>query len=331
MKQERAQELYSDYLEGTLTPAMRLALEQHFQADPSARADYDEFAATYNLFDAGPSTDVDVPRGFRAKVLELAAAEQAQRQQERSQGVLGWFRSLNPRQAFAGASVSVAAVASLLVILFHPGGPIGVSPGSVGPPLGYVSTVSTVIQSVSTEQRADGNTYHDFKVHLPGNVAEAAVTADVITSLDQITDPAARQQDAVSALASPQILTNDESLQIPVALGAVPPVGTTLNLLVQWQPTNGNAAGAQVIFAPVGDANPASLTTPTDGTFYSALQTIASGDGVTVIVDASNPPTQKITVPANADDALGALQNIANQADYSVQKLPNGDYQIYKP
>ena len=331
MKQERAQELYSDYLEGTLSPAMRLALEQHFQADPAARADYDEFAAMYTLFDSRPETDVDVPRGFRAKVLELAATEQAQRQQERSRGVFGWLRGVDRRTATTRIGLTFAAAASLLVIFLHPTGTGGVAPGGEIPIIGYSPSVSTVIQSVTTEQRTDGNTYHDFHVHLPSTVAEAAVTASVITSLDQITDPTARTQGAVSALANPQVLTNDESLQIPIALGAVPPAGMTLNLLVQWQPTNGGTAGAQVIFTPVGASDPASLTAPTDGTLYSALQAVASGYGVTVVADASSPQTQKVTMPASSSNADEALQTIAAQAGYSLQTLPNGDYQLYKP
>ena len=43
MKTERARELYSDYAEGVLSPALAQALEQHFASEPDARADYDQF------------------------------------------------------------------------------------------------------------------------------------------------------------------------------------------------------------------------------------------------------------------------------------------------
>ena len=50
----------------------------------------------------------------------------------------------------------------------------------------------------------DGNTYHDFDVHLPASIPHATVTAYVVTATDQITDPTARAASATPALAQPQ-------------------------------------------------------------------------------------------------------------------------------
>ena len=54
-------------------PALRLALEQHFEADPAARADYAQFARVYALLEQPGHAEVEVPLGFRAKILERVA------------------------------------------------------------------------------------------------------------------------------------------------------------------------------------------------------------------------------------------------------------------
>ena len=93
MKPERAQELYSDYAEGTLTPALRQALEQHFEADPAARADYAQFSQVYALLEQPLGEELEAPLGFRAKILERAAEQQGRRETSvsRAAGWLGWW------------------------------------------------------------------------------------------------------------------------------------------------------------------------------------------------------------------------------------------------
>ena len=95
MKTERARELYTEYAEGTLSPALSQALEQHFEADPDARADYEQFQQVFALLDEPLSDEVEVPLGFRAKVLELAAEEHARREAAPTRratiSLTGWF------------------------------------------------------------------------------------------------------------------------------------------------------------------------------------------------------------------------------------------------
>ena len=94
MKPERAEELYSDYAEGTLTPALRQALEQHFEADPSARADYARFAQIYTFLEQPLEDEAEVPLGFRAKILERVAAQQTQRETTWNQRLADTVRRL---------------------------------------------------------------------------------------------------------------------------------------------------------------------------------------------------------------------------------------------
>jgi len=82
MKLERGQELYSEYRDGSLSPAMRMALEQHFQTDDSARADYDNFARAMSLLENTSFEELEAPHGFRASVMERVAAAHAAREQK---------------------------------------------------------------------------------------------------------------------------------------------------------------------------------------------------------------------------------------------------------
>ena len=135
MKLERAQELYTDYAEGTLSPSLRLALEQHWAADPAARADFDRFRQMLALLDAGEAPVIEVPLGFRARVLEMAAQEKSARENTPARRafltVTGFFRAPGPRRATGGALAALAAAAVVGVFFLHAGSGNG-RIGSIG-------------------------------------------------------------------------------------------------------------------------------------------------------------------------------------------------------
>ena len=336
MKQERAQELYSDYAEGTLAPALRQALDQHFEADPSARADYARFARVYSLLEQPLEADVDVPLGFRANILERVAAEQNRREttfSTRAAGtVSGWFSTVPHRRMTGGALAGLAAAALVGVLFFHP----NPKPGAVdGGNLGLPMTSSTipadpaVIQKVDLEAGANNNSYQTFHLHLPASVPAATVSAYVVTATEQITDPA-HLSEATPALKAEHI-ANNMGISIPIAPLQAPPAGSTLNLLVQWTPDDPKLeAGTEVVFRPFGDANPATAA-PVGANFLDAMQAVAAHYGATVVVDADAIPTQTFSSDFSAPGAGAPLQTLATAAGYSVQTLPDNTFYIYDP
>jgi len=331
MKLERAQELYSDYSEGTLTPALKMALEQHFDADASARADYDQFAALYTLMEMPDAQEVEVPLGFRAKILERVSAEQAKRETSLSQRAAstftGWFSAVPHRRATGGVFAALAAVALIGVLFFHQqmgnqfhGGFVPPSPAIVTPEM---------IQKVDTQVGTDSNNYHMFHLHLPATVPAATVNAYVVTATEQITDPA-HLSDATPALKD-QHLTNHQGVQIPIAPQQTPPVGSTLNLLVQWTPDDPKQnSGSEVVFTPFGAADP-TMAAPANTNFLDAMQAVASHYGATVILEADAVPTEKVTPDFTASDAATPLGTLAKSASFSIQSLPNNTYYVYDP
>ena len=330
MKPERAQELYSDYAEGTLVPALRQALEQHFEADPPARAEYARFKQVYALLEQPLESDVDVPLGFRANILERVAAEQNRREttfKTRAAGTItGWFSTVPHRRATGGALAGLAAAALVGVLFFHPGG--GGIRGNILPtPTPVILSDPAIIQKVDTMVGQDNNTYHQFHLHLPPNIANAMVKAYVVTATEQITDPA-HLSEATPALTE-QHLSNHLGISIPIAATEMPPAGATLNLLVQWTPDDlSQPAGSEVVFTPFGTANPATAA-PVRANFLDAMQAVAAHYGATVVVDADSVPTQTISGDFSASNAASPLQAMAAAEGYSVQTLPDNTFYVY--
>jgi len=340
MKIERAQEIYSDYEEGTLSPPMKLALEQHFEGDSAAREDYEDFSRLFGLLSETSTDEVEVPYGFRAKILERVAMEDAYRQASRKTGFLESLRNLflqpGSREA-SGALAAVIVVAIVAgVVMKQPR--TSVHTGGMGPALGGVFTtspepVTTVIQGVNERTSADGTIYHDFRVHLPDNMPNAYVNAYAISATDQILDPAVRERDAMPVLKSAQYLTNDETMKIPVALVRQVPAGSTLNILVEWR-TNGATVptGAQVIFAPLTavDSVTPSTAPASNGNFFDSLQTIASAYHATVIADATTAPITTVHSWSPGNDVTSALNTVASAAGYAVKPLDKDTYLVYR-
>lgn len=327
MKTERARELYSDYAEGTLSPAMRLALEQHFETEPAARADYDQFSRIYALLDSADAPEVDVPLGFRAKVLELAAQEQAKRGASlQPRSLLDWFRPSSRRWATGGlAALAVVGLAIFVPRVIAPG---TVEQGNVGG--GIMATrrnaPASVITGVSTQATTQGGTQYLFHVHLPRAVPDATVTAFVATDADLLLNPATRAQ-ATPALKQPQTLANDEEMQIPITLQRAAAPGNTLNMYVAWQTGDTRTSGAQIAFTPIAGAGRGAATTP--GGLLDALQQISSAYGVTVIADAAVIPSQTAQADVSSSDALTALKSVTEPFKYDVRTLPDGSFHVF--
>lgn len=320
MKMERAQELYSDYAEGTLTPALRQALEQHFEADPAARADYAEFSAVYSLLEQPAGEEVEAPSGFRAKVMERAAARLGQRVTTTSRsGWLGWLVPPARQRATGGALAALAVVVVGGILLTHPGTPGTTTHGELFPNI-EAPAVTGLVQSVDMKP---GTSFHQFNLHLPSSVPSATVSAYVITATEQITDPS-HLSEATSAV-SGQHLTNHQGLQIPIAPVDTPPAGSTLNLLAEYKPDAAQPAGAEAVFTPFGAADPA-VAAPVNTSFLDGMQAVAAHYGATVIVDVSSAPTQPVTASFSGTDPAAPLADMANAARYTVRKTGDNTY-----
>lgn len=336
MKFERAQEIYSDYQEGSVSPAMKLALEQHFEAEPAAKQDFDEFSRVLGLLSDYTPGEVEVPHAFRAKIMERVASEGVRQSAPQRGGIAGALRNLfsMPRRREAAAVLAFVMVVAAAVVL---------KPGSVGPnqpktsgpliPGVPIADTPTVIQGMGT--RIVGDTaYHDLNVHLPDGIPRAVVNV-YASSTDQILDPAVRDRDATPVLKN-QELTNDESMTVPMALARPAPAGSTLVVLVEWStPGSTVTTGSQVVFTPFNPSDGVTPSTapPSNGNFFDSLQTIASAYHTTVIVDSTLAPTTEVQAWSPGEDVGSALQTVANSAGFNVKSVdgvPN-TFLVYRP
>ncbi len=323
MKTERAQELYSDYAEGTLTPALRQALEQHFEADPAARADYEEFAAVFALLEQPAGEELEAPAGFRARVMERATVQQEQRVTSANRtSWLGWFVPPARQRATGGALAALAVVVVGGILLTHPGNPGGATSEGIIPG-GEASAVTGLVQSVDTKP---GTSFHQFNLHLPSNIPAATVSAYVVTATEQITDPS-HLGDATPAVTG-QHLNNHQGLQIPIAPVDAPPAGSTLNLLAEYKPDAASQpAGVEAVFTPFGAADPA-IVAPVNTSFLDGMQAVAAHYGATVIVDVSSAPTQPVTADFSGTDPAAPLADMANAVGDTVRKTGDNTYYV---
>jgi hypothetical protein len=331
MKLERAQEIYSDYKEETLSPAMKLALEQHFEAESGAREDYDQFSQLFSMMSTATPEEVEVPNGFRASVMARVSQEASNRRKDT--GILAslrdFFAQQRRREAFGIlAAVLVVALAVAVRPVSHTLPPI--SPGAMGPN-GPVAPPdpTTVIQGVDTEA-ASTVVNHNLRVHLPSNISSALVDVYVISATDQILDPAVRDRDATPVVKG-QTLTNDESMVIPIGLAQPAPKGSTLNLLVEYTPAGSTVPGAQIVFTPLNpnDGITPSTAPPSNGNFFDSLQTIAAAYHTTIIADAASAPTTLVEPWSPGDDVDTALNTVASSAGYTVTTIGTGADSAY--
>lgn len=337
MNLQQAQDLYTECREETLSPAMRLALQQYFDRNPEAQEDYNAFCLMLDSFERVTLPVLEPPHGFRAALLERLEREQTSYKKTGlsalSVTLQDWLGGSSLRK-LAGAGIGALALIGVVVASVHnhaaPGqaGSLGIDEGAAAP------QVQSTVFGVAMKTGDDGNEYHLFRVHLPDSVPSAVVTAEVLTDNAQISDPARRSQQAEPALKQPIDLTNDEEMQIPVAVLQQPSTGSTLTMLVQWQPDDARIpAGSQVVFTPVDAQSIGSnvpVAPPTTLGYYDALQFIASTYHVTVISDSSADPHLSIMPWPETSDPAEALRLTASDSGYTLRAIDNHTYQLYK-
>jgi hypothetical protein len=108
MRCERAQELFSEYYEGSIQTALSVPLEGHLQACSACREEFDGLKHVWPILDTAPV--VEPPAGFRAAVWQRIDAEEARRATERWPLFRFDWRALFPRPALGWAAAAAAVI-----------------------------------------------------------------------------------------------------------------------------------------------------------------------------------------------------------------------------
>lgn len=109
MRCERAQELFSEYCEGSIQAAMRVPLESHLSGCAGCRDEVEGLRAVWSILDAAPV--LEAPAGFRAAVWQrIEGFEADRRNRNRIQKLFPNWKTAFVRRPLAW----VAAAAVLL-------------------------------------------------------------------------------------------------------------------------------------------------------------------------------------------------------------------------
>jgi hypothetical protein len=117
MQCDRAQEFFSDYLEGTLDRPMAVALQAHVDRCADCREELNGLQAVFGALSQVP--EVEPPRdGAWQVMLRLRQERMTQWEAERRKapGFFDWLRSLNPMSAALGAGLATMIIGGTLIV-----------------------------------------------------------------------------------------------------------------------------------------------------------------------------------------------------------------------
>ena len=111
MNASRARDYFSEYYEGSLEPALKLAFEQRLESDTALRAEYDDFVSAMELLGGIADEEIEAPI-YLSDRIATRLDEAIAKKPVGAASWLGWFRNLG-FAGVAGAVVLVAAIAGI--------------------------------------------------------------------------------------------------------------------------------------------------------------------------------------------------------------------------
>lgn len=242
MTPEKAQELFSEYREGTLDPGLRQALERHFYENPATQEEYRVFVSVYDSLSNPP--EVTPPANLSELInrrLDLADWER-KREPKRQ---LRWFRLVTM------GAVAAGVILTGYIALDRFGPQTGIAASSV--PGIVTRDTSPSVARLNGETRIRFWSDHQtvVTVHTGGTRFETLPPSDA------------------------SLVRSDElkgEYNVPLAINTTSPS-------IVWVTVKG-LEGTTAIFLP-GSHNP-SLSATQDGDLISALQVVSAKYGIVI-------------------------------------------------
>lgn len=325
MKCEKAQELFSDYLEGTLERPMAVAVERHMAECPECELSFVSFKTTWEMLSSLPA--VEPPPGFATQVVMAVQMQREDARRSRSRWQTIWsdiFASRVPVKAFAAAAAVFLCVQVVIntpikgaVSAWIVGTPAGIGKANVkpiawqsnGPAEAWLDSALSfnLAGSVDTDGRSI------FRLLLkPENVSSKHVRVYLMSSGDQGFD----QKD----LSKANIIFDDDitgnGRVIPFILGRASGRHDVMTALVEWE--HRQRQFREAVFVPVqmesGDKLTVDSITLKNDNLYDALQKISGTYGVVILAQADiDAKIDSVEVKnQSADDAIYQVTKSAN-------------------
>lgn len=309
MKCEKAQELFSDYLEGNLERPMAFTLEHHLSECHDCELGYTQFKMAWTMLDELP--EIEVPVGFRASVMErIEAQETAKKEKAWSIDLSRIFGTgVRLRPVAAGAAVALFAV----MLALHPLQPskdvkkvdtAGLTGITISDP-DYIGrngnfTISSENRysaaksglTVQVKPLADGYNLH----FIPEHGASINVKAYAFDSM-----PSAFDSSSLSSgiMIMDQKLSFDRNSDLQTNAGII---------LLNWQYDSTWRSEVLIMPRRLSESKVTMPFSVSNEDTYEALQKIANDYGVIIFADTGLQGTVKsVDMPsANVDGALDA-------------------------
>ncbi len=341
MQCDLAQEQLSDYIEETLTPAMRHVFEQHLATCDPCSADVRQLREVYLLLDGGLPM-VETPPGFRANILNAICEQPAPTSVW--QRVLGVFAPSAQAGRSGRAPLSAWGSAALACVVVGVGGVWLNRHSQPNPNLPNVAVSSLVpwqsvpvavqnsegiLQGVRSYAAGDGKMYHVFGLHLPAGMGTTSASAYVVQNPAALTDSTLLGDSDKAPTAWTGSVEPNTSVQVPVTLTANVPDDMSMMTMVTW--TDSQGSHKELCILPLSKAT-ASDSIAVGEPMYQALQTIAVKYQQPIIVndDAVNLLNTPVTQAPDASDKTinDSLADVVIPDQMTFQQQTDGAYVV---
>lgn len=312
MNCERARELFSDYLEGSMDPALAAVIRDHLDKCPDCAREFGSFKVTWSMLSILP--DIEPPRDLRHDVVMRAVRMQQERAQDskRSTFSINWDHILSSLIPMRPVGVAVAAAALAFLVLRFPQQVYHGFTGMFNPRTSITQPVSPKKQAASASQTwisrelgrntvwvsvTPDESKGQYSVRFSMN-KEALKVGEASTSLPaSITQLPANDFDfsrtdlGISVFSGD--ISEDRSVEVPCMMDETNSRAGTTNLLVVWE--FGQRQFGYVVFVPTHRiAKPGEMPgfsvsgrdyAQSESGLYAALQGMAEDYGVPIVVN----------------------------------------------
>jgi hypothetical protein len=221
MRCEKAQELFSDYCDGTIQNAMRVPLENHINECTSCKKEIEELRAVWHILDSAPV--IDPPASLRAMVWQKINTEKIEQAASKRENRLFTWKNLlrKPVLAWGAAAILILMLATITM----PGKFI---PAGFPNPFSYMHILS--------HRAAQYNPV--VSMHLQPEVAGSSEQMSAIIVLHNSTSEPIKLElrfvgDSASAARNQYTLSPGEHINVSIPVQVTDP-GSAIPFMVSW-------------------------------------------------------------------------------------------------
>ena len=308
MKCEKAKEVFSEYLEGTIEPPLAVALRNHLSECSECRFAYAQFEAAWQVLNSMPA--VEVPTDFHNKLMERVEASRAVRLMLFGVDWRAVLTTRIPVRTFA-AVVALTVFAAMTIFIAPQGGKVGpvLSPGPImeTPSAKRVFTNMQPGLQIAVERQSANNdlNVYDIVLRLAPGVKIVWPAVYVVPEWNGSIDDLRKK---AHSPVFQRTIRSDEEFAVPVVVEHSDASRQPITVYVAW--THEREQFDALIFLPrQRTSSPLVESSSRGGTdIFEALRTISAHYAAVIVADGNlNAEAPAFQMSGTAEKALGAI------------------------